>query len=91
MRDEDGFQAETDDTQNRKPVSMRVVDEIAEAYGCDPIDLEPLAASIDPDALDNVVGSATETTVTFDHAGCAVEVEVSVTDVAVTVRRKIGV
>lgn len=91
MRDEDGFHDGTEKTSNRTAVSMRVVDEIAAAYDCDPIDVEPLAASIDPDALDGVVDSATETTVAFDHAGCAVQVAVSGTDVTVTVREKIGV
>ena len=53
---------------------MRVVNAIARTLGCDPIDVEPLAASIDPEALDEIVASGDSTTVSFDHAGCKVRV-----------------
>lgn len=50
---------------------------VARARDCDPLDLPPLAATIDPDGLDALVdGSpATEGVVaTFEYAGCSVTV-----------------
>lgn len=57
-----------------KPVSMQIVDRISSRLGCDPIEIEPLARSIDPEALDELMKGDTETTVSFDHAGFTVDV-----------------
>lgn len=50
---------------------------VAEAKGCDPLDLPPLAAAISTDGLDDFVRRSTETenlTCSFDYAGCSVMV-----------------
>lgn len=59
--------------------SERVVDAVAAAEDVDPIELDPLYASIDPDALDAVVGSEdafsqSSTVVSFDYGGYRVTV-----------------
>lgn len=62
--------------------SERVVDAVAEAEDVDPIELEPLYAAIDPDALDAVVRSQqegriaprTSTLVRFEYQGYRVTV-----------------
>jgi hypothetical protein len=36
------------------PVSLRVVEAVASLRGVDPVELEPLAGSIDPDALNDL-------------------------------------
>jgi hypothetical protein len=57
-----------------KPVSMQVVDQIASQLACDPLEIDPLADSIDPEALDNIVATSTKTQVSFEHAGFTVDV-----------------
>ena len=74
MRDMEGSSLSTVRATDTDPVSMRVVNAIADTLECDPIDVEPLAASIDPEALDDVVRSGESTTVSFNHAGCTVRI-----------------
>ncbi len=50
---------------------------VARARDCDPLDLPPLAGTVDPDGLDALVdGSADAEGVagTFEYAGCSVTV-----------------
>lgn len=90
-------QASTDvETPTRTP-SMTVVAAVADARGVDPLELEPLANAIDPEALDRLFAdtydghSRTAGYLTFEVAGCDVTVtgdgEVSVTQRAVTEER----
>lgn len=55
-----------------------VVLAIAEATNRDPLDLDPLYDSVDPDVLDRLVqspdGERSRSTVEFAHAGCDVTV-----------------
>lgn len=58
-------------------VAMRVLDEVADARGVDPIALSPpLGSVIDPDALDTIVhtNGNSDVAVEFTYAGCAVSV-----------------
>jgi uncharacterized ParB-like nuclease family protein len=48
---------------------MQVVDELASKLACDPVEIDPLAESIDPEALDTLMAADTGTKVTFEHAG----------------------
>lgn len=57
-----------------KPLSMRIVDKLASRNACDPIEMEPLANSIDPEALDQLMDTDSKTSVSFEHAGFTVQV-----------------
>lgn len=63
------------------PVSVRIVEAVAERNAVDPTDLEPrLHDVIDPDALDTLFpagGGADDSTATveFTYAGCSVTVD----------------
>lgn len=53
-----------------KPVSLRVVDEIADKEGTSPLELEPLYDVVDPDALDALFQSdSAEGTFEFTYHG----------------------
>lgn len=58
--------------------SLAVVAAVSRARRCDPVELEPLAAAVDTDALDSLVSGRTPADVgphvTFDYAGFVVEV-----------------
>lgn len=62
--------------QKPESVAMRVLDEVAEARGVDPIALTPpLGSVLDPDALDALVARDSEqVAVEFSYAGCHVAV-----------------
>ena len=56
-------------------VSEAVVDAVADAKGVDPLDLDPLYDTVDPDALDSIFRHASGTAsaeLTFEMAGCEV-------------------
>ena len=59
-------------------VSEAVVTAVADAKGVDPLDLDPLYDSVDPDALDGIFGGTTGrasgTEIRFEMAGCEVVV-----------------
>lgn len=62
-----------------EPPSYSVVVTVAAVTGADPETLRPLCETIDPDALNRVIGSATDRTaspssvrVAFEFAGCGV-------------------
>ena len=57
-------------------LSAAVVEGIAEAEGTSPLDIPPLAAAIDPDALESLFhGRATPFQITFTYHGYTVCVE----------------
>lgn len=59
-------------------VSDRVVDEVANVLNADPLDLDPLYETIDPEALDSLFQSSSETgavgRVEFEYEDCLVTV-----------------
>lgn len=58
-------------------VAEAVVEATAEATGTDPLEMEPLYAAVDPDALESLVGGPPDganAMVTFDYEGCRVTV-----------------
>lgn len=70
--------SDTPDADEAGPVSQRVVAKVAAATDTDPLELDPLYRSIDPDALDRLFGSdagvprETEGSVQFSTSGCEV-------------------
>jgi|AntDeeMetagen192_2_1112575.scaffolds.fasta_scaffold23452_1 hypothetical protein len=52
----------------------KIIVEIAETKDVDPIDLDPLYESIDPDAVNALLKKGFSGTIEFSHAGCAVTV-----------------
>lgn len=64
-------------TNQQEKTSMAVVLAIAEKLDVDPVDLEPLAKSIDPGALDRLFdrsdGAMPE--LSFEHAGVSVRID----------------
>lgn len=73
--------AATLEADESDPVSKRVVASVAEATGTDPLDLEPLYHSVDPDCLDRLFDSDAGALgrdgghVQFSMAGCRVVVD----------------
>ena len=61
--------ASSDDGQRAEEPSVRAVRAIAAYSNQEPHRLPPLAQSVDPDALDRLVGSLVEGSVSFVHAG----------------------
>ncbi|RQH03327.1 HalOD1 output domain-containing protein [Natrarchaeobius oligotrophus] len=67
--------ASTTVTQERSP-SMAVVDLVARVEGVDPIELDPLYGSIDPDVLDSLCASSNGfDTLEFVYAGRTITIE----------------
>ena len=91
MRDTNRRTQSTAVTEDTKPVSMRVVDVIASRLGCDPVELEPLAKTIDPEALDTVVETSAEASVSFEYDGFTVQVTTEGEDTTVDVTRNLQV
>lgn len=64
--------------QERTPASMAIVATLAEVMDVDPVELEPLHASVDPDALDALVrvrnGMDGDIHVTLTHEGYTITV-----------------
>lgn len=76
-RDSPGSGATTwDETSTDRTPSVAVVSAVADVTGRSPLEMDPLADAIDPDALDGLVGSNAAgdaaTTVTFEYCGCRV-------------------
>ncbi|WP_323675378.1 HalOD1 output domain-containing protein [Halorubellus sp. PRR65] len=57
------------------PVVERVVDAVAAETERDPLDLPPLAAAVDPDALNALTTEDTRAVVSFPYAGQRVMVD----------------
>jgi len=76
-------------TADTDSISMRVVDAIASERNCAPTDIEPLANSIDPEALDEILESAGGTAVSFDHAGYTVQASTKGTHTSIDITRNI--
>lgn len=70
-------------------VSMRIVEELAAKSGCQPTAIDPLANSIDPDALEAIVTTSENITVSFEHAGCDIEVSTRQSNVSLRVTRQV--
>jgi len=68
---------------------MRIVDHIASQLACDPVEIEPLANSVDPEALDDIVASSAATQVSFEHAGFTVEVSSDGDETSIEVTRPV--
>ena len=64
--------------QEKTPASMAVIATVAAVMDADPVELEPLHSSVDPDALDALVrvrpGTEGETRITFTHESRAITV-----------------
>lgn len=70
-----------------EPVSRTIVAAVAAHTGTDPLELEPLYDTVDPDALDSLFGTGEDqssTRVAFTYCGCDVVVS---TDDGVRVER----
>lgn len=65
--------------QEKTPPSMAVIATLAEVTGLDPVDLDPLYSTIDPDALDSLVcvrnGSHGDSHVSFRHENHSITVQ----------------
>ena len=63
--------ARTQFDQEKTPPSMAVIGTLADVMGVDPVELDPLYSTIDPDALDKLVHvhnrTSGDTHVTFTH------------------------
>jgi hypothetical protein len=59
--------------RQRERTSMAVVEAISDELGVGPMEIDPLATTIDPDALDRLFESVSGE-VTFTHAGVRVAV-----------------
>lgn len=53
----------------------RVVERVSEAAGIDPLTLPPLYDAIEPDALDALIGSMVQGSISFEYAGHQVAVD----------------
>ena len=64
--------------QEKTPASMAVIATLADLMGADPVELNPLYSTIDPDELDALVrvrnGTNGDSHVTFTHEGHAITV-----------------
>ncbi len=64
--------------QEKTPASMAVMATLADVMDADPVELDPLHSTVDPDALDALVRARTGTDgdihVTFTHADHAITV-----------------
>lgn len=64
--------------QEKTPASMAVIATLAEVMDADPVELDPLRSTVDPDALDDLVrvrtGTGGDVHVTFTHEDHAITV-----------------
>lgn len=60
---------------DEESVSVRVIERVAAHAGDDSLDLPPLYDAVDPDALDALVATMAEGTVSFAYAGNEVSVD----------------
>ena len=56
------------------PLSLRVIDAIAEATGSDPLEMPPLYHTVDLTALEDLFRGGQSVSVEFEYEGCAVSV-----------------
>lgn len=61
-------------------IGSRIVMAVADTLGIEPLDMEPLYETVDPDALESIVDSTKQVDgsglgITFELEGCTVEVE----------------
>lgn len=76
--DQDSATVRTQFNQEKTPASMAVIATLAEVMDSDPVELDPLHSTVDPDALDALVrvrhGMDGDNHVTFIHEGHAITV-----------------
>jgi hypothetical protein len=76
--DRDSGTVRTQFAQERTPASMAVIATLADVMDADPVELDPLHSTVDPDALDEFVrvrtGMDGDIHVTFTHEGHAITV-----------------
>jgi len=64
--------------QEKTPASIAVIATLADLLGTDPVELDPLHSTVDPDEVDALVrvrnGTNGDTHVTFTHEECAITV-----------------
>lgn len=64
--------------QEKTPASMAIIATLAEVQDADPVTLDPLHSTVDPDALDTLLrvrnGTTDDTHITFSHEGCKITV-----------------
>lgn len=58
----------------REAVSLAIVSEVAESKNVDPVALDPLYETVDPDAVDALLEREFEGTIEFEYADCPVRV-----------------
>ena len=56
------------------PISLRVIDAIAEATGSDPLEMPPLYHTVDLSALEHLIRGGDSVSVEFEYEGRAVAV-----------------
>lgn len=56
-------------------VSQRVVEAVADYTDTDMLELPPLYDSVDPDALNKLIRSASDSHVTFEYAGYRITID----------------
>lgn len=64
----------TDSDDEAASATVRVIEAVAEAADADPLAMEPLAAVVDPDALDGLLSGPFDGHVSFAYAGHEVSV-----------------
>lgn len=69
----DTVELSTDFRSGPQP-SECVVDAISKATGVDPLSLPPLHGAVDPEALDAIVESTSDASVSFDYESLRIEV-----------------
>lgn len=59
---------------DQRAITEAIIATVAEEKGVDPLDIRPLYATLDPDALESLVERGTNGRVVFTFEGCEVEV-----------------
>ncbi|WP_225335707.1 HalOD1 output domain-containing protein [Halomicrobium urmianum] len=62
-------------TVDTTDLCSEIVTRIAERTGADPLEMDPLYDAVDVDAIEAIVGSGEEVSVSFDYHGHTVVVE----------------
>lgn len=63
---------------------------VADETDRDPVEIRPLARSVDPDALERLAASTREMSISFIHEGCQVDVTVDADGHRIDVRRPVA-
>lgn len=74
-QDGDGWQTSHRFEMRGRSPTLAVIQSVARVGDREPIDLPPLADYVDPEALDELIGSHSDVAVQFDYAGVEVEID----------------